>query len=108
MSRRGSGRGNRGGGRQPFNYHANKLRETLENRISAAQDEQLGSENQDNRPADRERHPAHLKGRDIGLFYARRMGKKAEESILVSFLNFVSILSFNYLIFFSSMDQISH
>lgn len=83
---------NRNGGRTPFNQRASQLRETLENRYATAQDEILeGSENQTGRSERQdgvqtgpERHPSHLRGRDIGMFYAKRGGKKAEESVWVS------------------------
>ena len=84
---RGKGRTKpgRGGGRTPFNQRASQLRDTLENRLSAAQDDQPeGSQRHDGGSANQERHPHNLKGRAIGMFYARRQIKRAEESILVS------------------------
>ena len=89
MSRRSNQ--NRHGGRTPFNQRASQLRETLENRYATAQDEIPGgsenqagrSERQDDGP-DREKHPSHLRGRSIGMFYANRFSKKAKEQVLVS------------------------
>lgn len=79
----------RGGGRLPFNHLASQLRETLENRIAAAQEEEPGgSGNQDVAQAPRVRHPAHLRGREIGLFYAKQHGPRALEIALVSLLKF--------------------
>lgn len=90
----------RGGGRLPFNHLASQLRETLENRIAAAQEEEPGgSVNQNVAPATRGRHPAHLRGRDIGMFYARQQGPQALEIALVSFLKFNINFYFNSMYF---------
>ncbi|CAO1428871.1 unnamed protein product [Diamesa hyperborea] len=89
MSRRSNQ--NRHGGRTPFNQRASHLRETLQNRYATTSDDIPGgsenqagsSERQDDAPG-YERHPSHLRGRDIGFFYATRNIKKKAESVFLN------------------------
>lgn len=70
-------RGNRGGGRQPYNHHAKRLREKLNSR-EHEHDEEAGNS--------KFRHPAGLRGKEIGLWYAKNKpthSQLAEDSKLV-------------------------
>lgn len=60
----------RGGGGNSYNQNAQRLRDKLRESRQENDNEASGSgESNENRF---ERHPPHLKGRDIGLWYARK------------------------------------
>jgi hypothetical protein len=65
------GRGGRHGG-SSYNQNAQRLREKLNERRQENNEEVSETKNESNDQNDFERHPPHLRGRDIGLWYARK------------------------------------